>query len=130
MKYIKLTDEIKAAMQQKLLEVLSTATAADAKLNVTLDTSAYIDKDAIKTPVIVIEEQASRKLWGYVEQCTKEIGWHGIVERTDDVTFVIKDVFLFPQTVTAATVTTDDDAYSSWIMGLDDQTFNCMDTLM
>ena len=52
-----------------------------------------------------------------------EIGWHGIVERHNNF-FTIKDIIVYPQTVSGATVTTDAVEYSTWLMGLDDETFN------
>lgn len=125
MKYIKLTDDIKTAMRSKFDELINSIRVADSNLTVKLDTKDLINTEGVEMPTIVIEEKASTKLWAYVALCDKEIGWHGTVVREGN-TFRITDVFLFPQTVTAATVTTDDDEYSTWILSQPDEVFNQM----
>ena len=66
------------------------------------------------------------KMKELVKQCTNEIGWDGIVERDpeDSRVFYVEDIIVFPQTVTGATVDTDDDKYAVWLNMLDDETFN------
>lgn len=125
MKYIKLTEEIKAMAQAKFLELINSVSVVEADLTVKVNTKDLINPEGIEKPVIIVEAQASNKLWSYVHLCEKEIGWHGTVERHGN-NFYIKDVFLFPQTVTAATVTTDDDKYSTWILSQEDEVFNHM----
>lgn len=125
MKYIKLTEDIKALAQAKFLELINSVSVVESDLTVKVNTKDLINPEGIEKPVIIVEEQASNKLWSYVHLCEKEIGWHGTVIRHGN-NFYIKDVFLFPQTVTAATVTTDDDAYSTWILSQDDEVFEHM----
>jgi len=38
--------------------------------------------------------------------------------------FIIEDIFVYPQEVTGSTVNTDQVAYTEWLYGLDDDTFN------
>lgn len=125
MKYIKLTEEIKAMAQAKFLELINSVSIVEADLTVKLNTKDLVKTTGIEKPTIIVEPDASNKLWSYVHLCEKEIGWHGTVVREGN-TFYIKDVFLFPQTVTAATVTTDDDAYSTWILKQEDEVFDHM----
>lgn len=125
MKYIKLTEDIKALAQAKFLELINSVSVVESDLTVKVNTKDLINPEGIEKPVIIVEEQASNKLWSYVHLCEKEIGWHGTVVREGNI-FRILDVFLFPQTVTAATVTTDDDAYSTWILAQDDEVFEHM----
>lgn len=66
------------------------------------------------------------KMKELVDQCSDEIAWDGTVVRdeNDPKIFYIEDIFMYPQEVTAATVSTDDEKYQLWIQGLDDDTFN------
>lgn len=82
-------------------------------------------KDGDKAEVI-FTTTANKKLIALVDQCSKEIGWHGTVVRDQEKPnrFIIEDLFVFPQTVTAATVTPDETEYAMWLGGLDDETFN------
>lgn len=125
MKYIKLTEDIKALAQTKFLELINSVSVVEADLTIKLNTKELMNTTGIEKPTIIVEAEASNKLWSYVNLCEKEIGWHGTVVREGN-TFYIKDVFLFPQTVTAATVTTDDDAYSTWILSQEDEVFEHM----
>lgn len=69
---------------------------------------------------------ASKKLKALVDLCPKEIGWHGTVVRDEEKPnrFIIEDIVVFPQTVTATTVTPDETEYAQWLVSLDDETFN------
>lgn len=71
-------------------------------------------------------EAAYYKMKELIDQSSKEIGWDGIVHRDTENKriFYIDDIIVYPQTVTTSTVNTDDEKYSVWLMGLDDDTFN------
>ena len=59
-----------------------------------------------------------------VDTCTKEVAWHYLCRRGDLANeFVIEDVILFPQTVTGATVTSDELEYVTWVSNLNDAIF-------
>lgn len=75
---------------------------------------------------ITVTEEAWGKIRQLVDQCDKEVGWHGTVERTSKNEFTIKDIFVFPQTVTAATVTSDETKYTMWLMEQPDDVFNSL----
>lgn len=66
-------------------------------------------------PKIIISTQAGLKMSELVTKCSKEVGWHGFVDRIDDYTFIITDIIVYPQTVTGATVTTDELEYALWL---------------
>lgn len=76
--------------------------------------------------VIIIFKEAYEKIMALVNECDKEIAWHCTIERTENNTFTIKDVLVFPQTVTGCTVTSDDTEYANWVMSLSDEQFNSM----
>lgn len=69
---------------------------------------------------------AYQKMVSIIRDFSTEIGWHGTVERTGDASFLIKDILVYPQEVTAATVNTDQEEYQKWIIKLDDDTANSM----
>lgn len=78
---------------------------------------------------IVFEKAAYSKAMALVEKCSKEVAWHCLIlkERVGKfVTYRITDVIVFPQTVTGATVVSDAEEYTKWVMGLDDEVFNNM----
>ena len=61
-----------------------------------------------------------------VSEFSTEVQWHGLVRRLSECEFEIYDILVPPHTVTAATVTSDQEKYSNWINGLDDETFNAL----
>ena len=83
-----------------------------------------IPKNAPK-PLVYMSSSTYLKMLQFVLQCDKEIAWHGTVDRKDN-SFFIKDVFLYPQKITAVTVQTDDTKYTQWAEKLPDEVFNTM----
>lgn len=66
-------------------------------------------------PKIIISTTAGLKMSELVRNCDGEVGWHGFVERPNENTFIIKDIVVYPQTVTATTVDTDEAEYAVWL---------------
>lgn len=86
-----------------------------------------VDYQALKeNAVVYIDPDAYEKMEALIDVCQKEVAWHCTVEKRDKGVYYITDVIMFPQTVTAATVTTDDTEYAMWIANLPDETFNNM----
>lgn len=78
-------------------------------------------------PTIYINSDAYLKMMMYVRDTATEIAWHGTVIRSKkENAYYIKDVFLYPQKLTAATVETDQEKYNKWLEELDDTTFNSL----
>ena len=75
---------------------------------------------------VTIEPIAWQKMIGLVTECDKEIAWHGLVEKRAKGDYVIKDIIVFPQTVTGSTVTSDETKYSLWLMNQPDEIFNAI----
>lgn len=72
-------------------------------------------------------ESAYRKFQALVKEFDKEVAWHGITYRGQDESkdeYYITDILVYPQEVTGATVTTDQNKYQTWLMNHDDETFN------
>ncbi len=94
------------------------------KLNLDVNVSTKLkEEDKVE---VLFENEAYKKMNSLVENCDKEIGWYGTVERTSEKQFLIKDIIMFPQTVSGVTVQTDDMEYTNWSNGLPDEVFNSM----
>ena len=65
---------------------------------------------------ITFTRQAWKKQQALVQGFSSEVGWHGVVSRdeADPLHFTIEDILVFPQQVTGATVTPDEEAYAIW----------------
>lgn len=111
-------EQIKDAMAtfHKLLTDVKTPTG-QVQLNYSL-TAVEDTKATLK-----ITELAWKKITALVDECSKEIAWHGTVHK-DRNTYTIEDIIVFPQTVTGATVTTDETEYSMWLAQQTDEVFN------
>ena len=72
---------------------------------------------------LVIKLAAWLKLTSLVDACDKEIAWHGTVTK-DGNKYTIEDIIVFPQTVSGATVTSDETEYSLWLAKQPDEVFN------
>lgn len=66
---------------------------------------------------IVYTREAWDKMKGLILGFDTEIGWHGVIERyQDDHSFIVKDIIVYPQRITASTVQTDDEPYHKFLM--------------
>ena len=83
-----------------------------------------------ESAVVWLTPEAYRKTLALVTGFTDEVAWHGTVSRIDEAGatgndgFVIEDILVYPQEVTGNTVNTDQTAYTEWLYGLDDDTFD------
>lgn len=125
-----LTNEQKAQLIADFADKLNTETLDSASFKYT----AKFDDGLQNEPKakLFITASAYLKMMLYVRDTDTEIAWHGTAVRTTANTtlltaeFLIKDVFLYPQIVRAATVDTDQEKYNQWVTELDDETFNEM----
>lgn len=73
-------------------------------------------------------EKAFTKMAYAVMVSNMEIAWHFTVHREVDTdnytTYVLDDLFLYPQEASATTVNTDQGEYEKWLMNLPDDVFN------
>jgi len=120
-KPITLTDELIAKMQEEFAEHLRKTKLSDGKLTYTKSFS-YDDEDA--KAKLMFTALAYLKMLSLVQHVSDEVAWHGFVERKADDLFLITDIVVYPQTVTGATVNTDQERYQRWIMEVDDEKFN------
>lgn len=128
MKTLKFTDEtvaqIKENVLQEFVEYLSKINLAQTKKINFNKTYTSISKPSPNKIKFIITPNAYQKMLQYTLQSELEIAWHGTVEHPDETTYILKDVMLYPQTVTAATVETDQTKYEQWLEALPDETFN------
>jgi len=64
-------------------------------------------------PRVFYTDVAWSKLQLAIHHCAKEVGWFGTVERTQSGNFLITDIFVLKQEVTAATTEIDGDALNA-----------------
>lgn len=120
--------------QQALLDFKAMLDKLDATPEKFLDPLSFKEKYTlgptnINKQNVYITTSAYLKMLSYVFKSEKEIAWHGTVltdfKKYPDKYF-ITDVFLYPQTISGTTVTTDQTKYNDWTTNLDDNTFNNM----
>jgi hypothetical protein len=114
-----MTDEMKQNAQRDFAAMLDGVKMSDGKLNYNINFK-YDDCDA----VVWLSPDAYKKTVALITEFKDEVGWHGTVSRLGDTEFIVEDVFVYPQDVTGSTVNTDQTAYTEWLYGLDDETFN------
>lgn len=73
---------------------------------------------------ILFTAKAFAKIRLLVETAMTEIAWHGTVERLGKQSFLITDIFVYPQEITSATVNMDTAAYGEWLAKLPDNIFD------
>lgn len=121
-KPIKLTQDWIQQMVKEFTSALGKIKLSDGKVSYTKSIT-YDGKDKEKA-TIYFEPVAYAKMLMLIHTFSDEVAWHGTVDRANDKTFIIKDLFVYPQEVTGGTVTTDQERYQQWLMDMDDEVFN------
>ena len=126
MQKIVLDDKLKQDVIDKFINYVNTTKFTDNRINFSTDIASVIDKTQITRPTVYISAVAYLKMLLYVQETSIEIAWHGTVERNKEHNWYhIKDVFLYPQTIAACTVNTDQKEYQEWLQNIeDDEVFN------
>lgn len=75
---------------------------------------------------IVFSQKAYYKICILLSSFDSEVGFHGIVSKTDDKTYYVEDVLVYPQHATNATVDTDPVELGGWLSSLGDETINTL----
>lgn len=120
---IQLTKAMTKELRKQFDEYLKGVKDPGTFLNFKISFDAFTKKDKA---TIYFDPQAYNKMRALVNNCDLEIAWHGLVDRIDDITFYIKDVLMYPQKATSATVESNDDKYPIWIMERTDDEINTM----
>lgn len=119
-------ETFKQDMIAKFTDYINKTKFTDNRISFTADIHTTIDTETIKRPTVYISTMAYLKMLLYVRDTDVEIAWHGTVERNQEQNWYhIKDVFLYPQIIRAATVDTDQEKYQNWLQNIeDDDVFN------
>lgn len=124
MKPIKITEEYNNSIIEALKAQLLNTKTNSGKININIDLKTLINPSEAKQINITFSAIAFIKYSTLVQHNTDEVGWHGTVERLSDTDFLITDIFVYPQTVSGATVTPDQIKYQMWLYEeFDDETF-------
>lgn len=73
---------------------------------------------------VTFYRQAYKKMKRLVHNFNTEIRWQGTVDRVSDTEFVVKDIMVYPQTVTGRTVKINPEKYGEWLCSLPDEIFS------
>lgn len=128
MKLISLPDNSKELLRNALLQQIDALLAKPNTASVNLKADIQdlvlqqqIPKDQGKA-LLRFTADAFTKLWLMTQEHTQEVAAHALVKRELSNTFLIYDILLYPQTVSAATVQATDD-YGPWLMSLSEAQF-------
>ena len=116
---ITMTKQMKQQAIKDFTAALDGVKMSDGKFNYSKNFN-YKDGDA----TVWLTMEAYHKIVTLVTEFANEVGWHGTVQRVSDNEFIIQDIFVYPQEVTASTVNTDQEAYTQWLYELGDDVFN------
>ena len=122
MKPIKLSDDIKQKAYELLTNILNDY-KGDEDFNIKITPDVLLTTDKIQKPIVYLTAQTYVKIQKLIDASTDELAWHGTVTKLDN-SYLIDDVFVYPQTVTSVTVDSDEEAYAKWLMELDDDIIN------
>lgn len=122
-------EECREAFMDELEKALSTGRFADGKLSFT-KSLAEVDRKA----KVYFSEAAYMKMTALLREFSKEVAWHMVAYRIpdgngeyDEDEYYIKDILVYPQTVTGASVAMDEEKYGQWTMAgvmAEDDRFN------
>lgn len=128
MKYLKLTEQaIQDTLKSVEAQLRESKLTSTTTFKLNTDMSDEVKKQFEKAEVHITQD-ALDKMTGLIQECSDEIAWHGTVSRDAEKpnVFWIDDILVFPQTVTGATVDTDETEYTMWLYGeeVNEETFN------
>lgn len=119
---IRITDAFRKKVIHEFSTELNNISIADGKINF-IKSFCSTERKA----VVCFTELAWLKMQSLIMMFDKEVAWHGIAKRGTDESkdeYYITDIMVYPQTVTGATVNTDQEKYQTWLMMHDDDVFN------
>ena len=124
MRPIKITEQSKESLLEQFKQYLNNAKLSDNTVKFSVKLTDILNANTPKAQ-LHISAHAYAKMMMYVRDTATEIAWHGTVIRSDNK-YLITNVFLYPQKLSAATVTTDQEQYNKWLEDLDDDTYNAL----
>lgn len=123
MKPIKINESQKVLLLDDFKKFLDKLRSNEDKIKYDIKIDNVLEQQ-IEKPTVFFTKLAKDKMVYLVDQCDKEVAWHGLVTYDEaENTYVIEDIIVYPQTATATTVTTDDSEIAHWFNSLDDEIF-------
>lgn len=128
---IKMTPEYIEECRSDFEKALRLAKLSDGKLNFT-----KIFPSSDRKAEVFFTPSAWAKMVILINEFDKEVAWHGVAHRAGEVEgeatpagqkceYIITDILVYPQEVSAATVEMDTEKYASWLMeNIEDERFN------
>jgi hypothetical protein len=118
-KPIRITDDLKNQAQAEFKALLDGLKMSDGEISYS---KSFKNRDA--SAILWMSPMAYSKTMALVNAFSDEVAWHGTVTRKSDNEFIVEDIFVYPQEVTGATVSTDQEGYTKWLYEFDDDAFN------
>lgn len=110
-RYLKISDDVKKSIVQEFIDAVMKHKASDGDIKFTKSFGKVDQKTTLK-----FTANAYYKMLSLVDKFSSEIAWHGVTERMEGGGYLIKDIIVYPQVVTGATVTTDQEEYQNWLI--------------
>ena len=108
---LKVTPEIVEQVRQEFEKALLSAKMLDGKFSFSKTFDAGTDRAVIR-----FSPEAYAKMVELVKAFDKEVAWHLVCERgEEDGLYLVSDIIVYPQSITAATVEMDLTEYNKWI---------------
>lgn len=121
-KLIKLTPEYIAECTKEFQEKLNSGKFADGRISYS-KTLGSVTKRA----KLYFTEIAWLKMQLLIKEFDKEVAWHGVAKRGDDISkdeYYVTDILVYPQEVSGASVEMDVNKYDEWLReNFDDERF-------
>ena len=124
-------DPVKDEVRTKLLDKYDATTYMNTdSIKIELDIkeilAQHIEAKQLEDPTIYITPNAYTKMRALVNKTETEIGWYGTVCKMPGLNnvYIIEDILVYPQTVTGATCTQDDDKMFEFEMSLTTEQVN------
>lgn len=109
-KIIRMTPEYIEQIKREFEEAITKAKIADGKISYTKSFATTNQKARL-----LFTEKAWTKMQALLREFDKEVAWHGVVERGENNDYLVSDILVYPQQVSAANVEMDTEEYAKWI---------------
>lgn len=109
-KLLKLQREDISAILEEIKEKLEKSSFISPKIEVVQQ-----GKKDSRVGTLIITPNAWAKMMLLVAKYTTEIAWRGLIEKQEDGLYVVKDIVIYPQTVSGTTIITDYEKFDEWL---------------
>ena len=125
MRRLKLTEDQYEEVMADILARIQKGSSTG-KIRFEYDLSKWVPAGTPETCTIQFTPEAWTKIQIIMMESDYEIAAHGLVSRLALDHFLVYDILVYPQTVTAVTVESDDEHYAKWVMNLEDEQLHSM----